>query len=332
MSKNLFSPIQIGALQLTNRIFMAPLTRARAGPSHVPNDLMKEYYTQRASAGLIITECSMIAPDTSAYIGEPGVYTEEQLKAWKDITDAVHAKGAKIAMQIWHAGRTAHPDNNGGAENVGPSAIAVEGDAHTLQGKKPYAVPRELTVNEIATIVEQFATAAKNAIQVAGLDGVELHGANGYLIDSFLRSSSNTRTDAYGGSIENRTRFLSEVLQAVTDAVGSDKLQLDEGRRPIALSEHVAKISQRFHLAYVHVVRGDMFQIQEGNLLPVFRQHFHNTLIGNLGYTKDEATAAIEAGQVDAVAFGSLFIANPDLPKRFELNADLNTPDPSTFY
>ncbi|CAK4707535.1 unnamed protein product, partial [Aphanomyces euteiches] len=243
-------------------------------------------------------------------------------------------------MQIWHAGRTAHPDNNGGAENVGPSAIVVEGETHTLQGKKPYAVPRELTVNEIATIVEQFATAAKNAIQVAGFDGVELHGANGYLIDSFLRSSSNTRTDAYGGSIENRTRFLSEVLQAVTDAVGSDKVGIRysllnsfnsmKDDDPIALSEHVAKISQRFHLAYVHVVRGDMFQIQEGNLLPVFRQHFHNTLIGNLGYTKDEATAAIEAGQVDAVAFGSLFIANPDLPKRFELNADLNTPDPST--
>ncbi|KAH9118869.1 hypothetical protein AeMF1_008191 [Aphanomyces euteiches] len=342
MAANLFSPTKIGSVQLANRIIMAPLTRTRAGPSHVPNDLMKEYYAQRASAGLIITECSMIAPNTSAFVGEPGVYTDEQLKAWKGITDAVHDKGGKIFAQIWHAGRAAHPDNNGGVESVSSSAIAIEGETHTLLGKMAYAVPRALTVDEIKTIVQQFATAAKNSIEVAGFDGIEIHGANGYLIDQFLRSSANTRTDNYGGSLENRSRFLTEVLEAVTAAVGADKVGIRfsplnsynsmKDEDPIALSEHVAKIAQRFNLAYVHILRSDLLKAQEGDIEPIFRKHFHNTFISNAGYTKDEANAAIESGLVDAVAFGVPFIANPDLVERFKLNAGLNTPDPSTFY
>ncbi|CAK4637195.1 unnamed protein product [Aphanomyces euteiches] len=321
---------------------MAPVGRGRASSSHVPTDLMKEYYTQRASAGLIITESLLIAPNTSVAVGQPGVFTRDQLYAWKAITDAVHDKGGKMFAQLWHPGRTAHPDNNNGAECVGPSAIAVDGEAHTSNRKKAYPVPRELTATEIQAIVELFATAATNAIQVAGFDGVEVHAANGYLIDQFLRSSANSRTDGYGGSLENRGRFLTEVLEAVTDAVGSRRVGIRfsplnsfhsmNDTDPLALSEHTAKISQRFNLAYVHVVRRDFMGVQEGDILPIFREHFQNTLISNLRYTKDEANLAIGDGEIDAVAFGVQFIANPDLPQRFAQNAPLNVADPSTFY
>ncbi|KAG9399224.1 hypothetical protein AC1031_012183 [Aphanomyces cochlioides] len=338
MPANLFTPYQVGSMHLANRIFMVPLTRTRAGPTHIPNTLMKEYYVQRASAGLVISECCMIAPDTSAFAGEPGIYTREQLLAWKDITDA----GAKSFAQIWHAGRAAHPANNNGAESVAPSAIAIDGEAHTLEGKTVYTMPRSLTKPEIATIVQQFAEAAKNSVQVAGFDGVEIHGANGYLIDQFLRSSANARTDEYGGSLENRTRFLTEVLGAVTSVVPSDRVGIRfsplnshgsmKDEDPIALSEHVAKIAQRFNLAYVHILRADPFQVNQGDIEPIFRKHFHNTLVSNLRYTKEEASAAIEDGKVDAVAFGVPFIANPDLPQRFKLNAALNPADPTTFY
>ncbi|KAH9103870.1 hypothetical protein LEN26_015174 [Aphanomyces euteiches] len=294
MAPNLFTPIQIGSVQLKNRILMAPLTRVRAGPSHVPNDLMKEYYAQRASAGLI----SMIAPNTSAFVGEPGVYSQLQLLKWKEITDAVHAKGGKIFMQIWHAGRAAHPDNNGGAPNVAPSAIAIDGEIRTLQSKKPHAVTHTLTVDEIKTIVQQYATAAKNCVQ---------------------------RTDQYGGSLENRSRFLAEVVEAVIAAIGADKLG-------IRVSPVNTKLAQRFSLAFVHILRYDILKIQEADIEPVFRKHFHNTLISNVEYSKDEANAAIEAGKLDAVAFGVPFIANPDLVERFVQNAPLNPADPSTFY
>ncbi|CAK4612175.1 unnamed protein product [Aphanomyces euteiches] len=305
MAPNLFTPIQIGSVQLKNRILMAPLTRVRAGPSHVPNDLMKEYYAQRASAGLI----SMIAPNTSAFVGEPGVYSQLQLLKWKEITDAVHAKGGKIFMQIWHAGRAAHPDNNGGAPNVAPSAIAIDGEIRTLQSKKPHAVTHTLTVDEIKTIVQQYATAAKNCVQVAGFDGIEIHA----------------RTDQYGGSLENRSRFLAEVVEAVIAAIGADKLG-------IRVSPVNTKLAQRFSLAFVHILRYDILKIQEADIEPVFRKHFHNTLISNVEYSKDEANAAIEAGKLDAVAFGVPFIANPDLVERFVQNAPLNPADPSTFY
>ncbi|CAK4073237.1 unnamed protein product [Aphanomyces euteiches] len=341
-TRNLFTPIQVGANLFANRIFLAPLTRARAGPTHVPNDLMKEYYTQRASGGLLITECTMIAPGTSAFYGEPGLYTREQLLKWKEITDAVHAKGGKIFAQIWHAGRAAHPDLNDGAEIVAPSAIAVEGTIHTPNGKVPNVQPRQLGVEELPANVQTFAMAAKNSIELGGFDGVEVHAANGYLIDQFLRDGSNKRTDEYGGSLENRTRFLSEVLEAVTAAVGADRVGIRFSplnsynsmvdSDPAALSEAVAKVAQKHNLAYFHVMRADFDQVQTGDVVPICREHFNNTLIVNMGYTKDEANAGIANGLFDAVAFGTSFLANPDLPARFEKGAELNAPDPSTFY
>ncbi|CAK4626278.1 unnamed protein product [Aphanomyces euteiches] len=240
-----------------------------------------------------------------------------------------------IFSQLW---RSAHPDNNNGVDVVALSPIATDGETYTLQGKKPFTVPHELTVNEIATIVDQFATAAKNAIQVAGFDGVEIHGANSYLIEQFLFAGPNTRTDQYGGSLENRSRFLTELLQAVTNAIGSDKVGIrfsplntynsmhDPDR--LALSEHVAKIAQTFNLAYVHIIRRDLLGNAQGDIVPIFRKHFHHTLISNAGFTKDEANEAIASDLVDAVAFGTLFIANPDLPERFAKNAPLATADP----
>ncbi|KAF0738631.1 hypothetical protein Ae201684_005559 [Aphanomyces euteiches] len=319
MAPNLFSPIKVGSVELKNRILMAPLTRVRAGLSHTPNELMKEYYAQRASAGLIIAECSMIAPNTSAFVTEPGLDNEEQLAAWKEVTDAVHAKGGKIFMQIWHAGRAAHPENNNGEDNVAPSAIGIDG--HCLED----------------TIVHQFGSVAKNCVDVAGFDGVEIHGANGYLVEQFLRSKTNVRMDDYGGSPEKRTRFLTEVLQAVTDAIGADRTgirfsPLSNEEDPLGHSGRVAKIAQELNLAYVHILRRDWTNSQTVDIEPVFREHFHNTLISNFGYTKDEANANIEAGKIDAVAFGVPFIANPDLPERFAQNAELNKPDQSTFY
>ncbi|CAK4779641.1 unnamed protein product [Aphanomyces euteiches] len=309
-TRNLFTPIQVGANLFANRIFLAPLTRARAGPTHVPNDLMKEYYTQRASGGLLITECTMIAPGTT-------------MLKWKEITDAVHAKGGKIFAQIWHAGRAAHPDLNDGAEIVAPSAIAVEGTIHTPNGKVPNVQPRQLGVEELPANVQTFAMAAKNSIELGGFDGVE-------------------RTDEYGGSLENRTRFLSEVLEAVTAAVGADRVGIRFSplnsynsmvdSDPAALSEAVAKVAQKHNLAYFHVMRADFDQVQTGDVVPICREHFNNTLIVNMGYTKDEANAGIANGLFDAVAFGTSFLANPDLPARFEKGAELNAPDPSTFY
>ncbi|KAH9105237.1 hypothetical protein AeMF1_018872 [Aphanomyces euteiches] len=330
MSANLFKSIQVGSLQLANRVFLPPFTRCRADINHVPNDLMKEYYTQRASAGLLIAESSLIAAKTKAVDGQPGAFTQEQLLGWKNITHAVHAKGGKIFLQLWHPGRFAHPDNNDGQESVAPSPIAIEGETHTPHGMKKHAVPRELTVDEIKELVQLYATVAANSIQVAGFDGVEIHGANACLIDQFLRSSSNIRTDAYGGSVENRTRFLSEVLQAVTDAIGADKVGLRvsplnslmsmKDEDPIRLSEHVAKVAQRFNLAYVHVIRRDHLGLQTGDVLTPIRKHFHNALIANMG------------GEVDAVSFGALFMANPDLPERFAKDAELNPLDLATIY
>ncbi|KAH9116655.1 hypothetical protein AeMF1_009443 [Aphanomyces euteiches] len=308
-TRNLFTPIQVGANLFANRIFLAPLTRARAGPTHVPNDLMKEYYTQRASGGLLITECTMIAPGTT-------------MLKWKEITDAVHAKGGKIFAQIWHAGRAAHPDLNDGAEIVAPSAIAVEGTIHTPNGKVPNVQPRQLGVEELPANVQTFAMAAKNSIELGGFDGVEVHAANGYLIDQ----STSART----------------MLEAVTAAVGADRVGIRFSplnsynsmvdSDPAALSEAVAKVAQKHNLAYFHVMRADFDQVQTGDVVPICREHFNNTLIVNMGYTKDEANAGIANGLFDAVAFGTSFLANPDLPARFEKGAELNAPDPSTFY
>ena len=337
----LFAPLKAGALTLTNRILMAPLTRARADLAHMPNDLMAQYYAQRASAGLIVTECTMIAPDTSAFITEPGIYSPEQVLAWKKITDAVHAKGGKIVMQIWHAGRAAHPLLNHGAENVAPSAIAVSGEIQTPNGKVAHSVPRALTTAEISALVDTFAEAAKHAV-AAGFDGVEVHGANGYLIDQFLRDGANQRTDAYGGSMENRARFLFDVLTAVSAAIGSDRVGLRlsplnsfnsmTDSNPIELTAFLAKRLNDFNLAYVHLMRADFLQQQTGDVMRVARAHYKGVLIGNMGYSSDEAEAAILDNKLDAVAFGTSFLANPDLPARIQAKAALNEPDQATFY
>ena len=337
----LFDPLKLGALTLPNRILLAPLTRTRAGLTHQPNDLMAEYYAQRASGGLLITECTMVAPGTSAFAAEPGIYSAEQIAGWKKVTDAVHAQGGRIFMQIWHAGRAAHPAMNQGAENVSSSAIAIEGDVHTPEGKLPNAQPRELTLEEIPAIVAAYAQGAKNAIE-AGFDGVEVHGANGYLIDQFLRDGANQRTDAYGGSLENRARFLFEVLTAVTAAIGADRVGLRLSplnsynsmidSDPIALIGFLAERLNAFKLAYLHVMRSDFFQAQKGDVMTVARAGYHGVLIGNMGYTPAEAEQAIADGKLDAVAFGTAFLANPDLPERIRTGAELNAANPATFY
>ncbi len=337
----LFSPLQIGALTLPNRFILAPLTRTRAGMEHLPNDLMAEYYAQRATGGLLITECTMVTLGTSAFVAEPGVYSAEQMEGWKKTTAAVHAKGGRIFMQIWHAGRAAHPDINGGKASVSSSAIAIDGDIHTPNGKVPNAVPQALSTDEIAAIVADFVQGAKNAI-AAGFDGVEVHGANGYLIDQFLRDGANKRTDAYGGSLENRARFLFEVLTAVTAAIGADRVGLRLSplnsynsmvdSDPVGLIAFLADKLNAFNLAYLHVMRADFFGVQKADVMPVAREKYKGVLIGNMGYSPEEAESAITEGKLDAVAFGTAFLANPDLPARVQAKAALNAPDATTFY
>jgi len=337
----LFDPLKIGALTLPNRILLAPLTRTRADAGHLPNALMAEYYGQRASGGLLITECTMVAPGTSAFINEPGIYSSEQIAAWKQVTDAVHAKGGRIFMQIWHGGRAAHPAMNDGVPNVSSGAIAIEGEVYTPTGKAAHAVPRALSAEEIPAIVAAFAQGAKKAM-AAGFDGVEVHGANGYLIDQFLRDGCNQRTDGYGGAVENRARLLFEVLTAVTAAVGAERVGLRlsplnsynsmKDSDPMGLTAYLCDQLNRFKLAYLHMMRADFFGLQKGDVMTVAREKYHGVLIGNMGYSADEADAAISAGKLDAVAFGTAFLANPDLPARIKTKAALNAPDASTFY
>ena len=337
----LFEPLRAGAFTLNNRMLMAPLTRARADVGHMPNALMAEYYGQRASAGLVITECTMIAENTSAFVNEPGIYNAAQIEAWKATTQAVHAKGGKVFMQIWHAGRAAHPAMNGGEAVVSSSAIGLTGEALTPEGQLPNAVPHALTETEISAIVQSFAQAAKNAV-AAGFDGVEVHGANGYLIDQFLRDGANQRSDAYGGTMDKRSRFLFEVLTAVCTAIGSDRVGLRlsplnsyndmKDSDPQAWTAFLAEHLNRFNLAYLHVMRADFFGVQMADVMPVARAHYKGVLVGNMGYSSEEAESAIQAGLLDAVAFGTAFVANPDLPARVKAGAPLNVPDASTFY
>jgi N-ethylmaleimide reductase len=338
----LFSPLKLGALTLPNRILMAPLTRCRAEDDHVPGALMAQYYAQRASAGLIIAEATMAMEGNSAFWREPGVHSRAQVDGWKRVTDAVHAKGGLIALQIWHGGRACHPLLNDGATPVAPSAIAITGDeVHTPQGKQPYVTPRELRDDEIPGIVEGFAKAARNA-KAAGFDMVEIHGANGYLLDEFLRDGANKRGGPYGGPIQNRARLMFEVIGAVVDVWGADRVGLRISplnsynsmidSDPVGLTTWLADALNKFGLAYLHLMRGDFFQQQTGDVMTPARAGFKGALIGNMGYDADEADAAIRAHKLDAVAFGGAFLANPDLPARIKAGAPLNAPDPATFY
>lgn len=339
---NLFSELQLGAVSAPNRIFFAPLTRCRASEDHVPNALMAEHYAQRASAGLLIAEATMAMEGNSAFWMEPGIYSAAQVDGWKLVTDAVHAAGGRIFLQIWHGGRACHPLLNGGVQPVAPSAIAITGDeVRTPEGKKPYVVPRELRDDELPGIVEGFRKAAQNA-KAAGFDGVEVHGANGYLLDEFLRDGSNKRTGPYGGSLQNRARLMFEVIEAVSQVWGSDRVgvrlsplnsyndMIDSD--PVGLISFMAQQLNDFNLAYLHVMRGDFQQKQHGDVMTPARKAYRGVLIGNMGYGAEEANQAIESGLLDAVAFGTSFLANPDLPARFKVGAPLNAPNVATFY
>lgn len=343
MAHDLFSPTKVGSIGLQNRIVMAPLTRNRAGEGNVPREMNVKYYEQRASAGLIITEATPISDMAHGYPATPGIHTEEQVTGWKKVVDAVHAKGGKIVLQLWHVGRISHPSllpNN--VLPVAPSAIKPAGQAFTYQGLQDFVTPRALTLEEIPTVIEEYAVATQNALE-AGFDGVEIHAANGYLLDQFLRDGTNKRDDIYGGSIENRTRLLLEVTEKVASIAGADKVGVRisplnpfndiADSNPQALFNYVAEALSPFGLAYLHVVEGGM---GDGEV-PAFdfvelRNHFDGAYMANLGYTKEKANAAIAAGNVDLVAFGVPFLANPDLVERFEKDAPLNDPDQKTFY
>jgi len=338
----LLSPLTAGAFQLKNRVLMAPLTRCRADADHNPTPLMAEYYAQRASAGLIIAEATMVMEGNSSFWMEPGIYSDAQVQGWKAVTDAVHAKGGQIVLQLWHGGRACHPLLNGGTQPVAPSALPITGDeVHTPEGKKPYVTPRELRDDEIPSIVAGFKKAAENA-KAAGFDGVEVHGANGYLLDEFLRDGANKRSGPYGGPIENRARLMLEVLDAAISVWGADRVGLRISplnsynsmidSDPVGVSTYIAQQCSTRGIAYLHMMRADFFQAQQGDVMTPARQHFKGVLIGNMGYTADEAEQAISEGKLDAVAFGVPFLANPDLPARIAAKAPLNAPNAARFY
>jgi N-ethylmaleimide reductase len=340
---SLFSPVSLGSLHLPNRIVMAPLTRCRADADHVPTDIMADYYAQRASAGLIVAEATMAIEGNSAFGGrEPGIYSVAQVVAWKKVTDAVHAKGGQIVLQIWHGGRACHSLLNDGLQPVAPSPLRITNDeTHTPQGKKPYESPRELRDDELPGIVAGFRSAAQNA-HAAGFDGVEVHGANGYLLDEFLRDGSNQRTGRYGGSIENRARLLLEVVDAVMGVWGACRVGVRisplnsyndmKDSDPVALTSYVAAELDRRGIAYLHVMRGDFFGVQKGDVVTPARAAFKGALIGNMGYAPAEAAQAVADGTLAAVAFGHHYVSNPDLVARVQAGVALVEPDARTFY
>lgn len=344
MKNDLFSPVKLGAISLKNRMVMAPLTRNRAGEGGVPQALNVTYYAQRASAGLIVTEATPISPMAHGYPALPGIYTEAQVAGWQQVTDAVHAKGGKIVIQLWHVGRISHPSLlPNSALPVAPSAIKPAGQAFTYQGLQDYVTPRALEASELPAIVADYVHATKLAL-AAGFDGVEVHAANGYLIDQFLRDGTNKRTDNYGGSFENRARLLMEVTQAVIDVAGADKVGVRlspvnpfndmHDSNPQALFNYVASALSPLNLAYLHVVEGGIHG--GGEAAPfdfdALRKLYKGAYMANLAYDKARGNAAVASGHADAIAYGVPFIANPDLVERFKADAPLNAPDAPTFY
>lgn len=341
----LLNPYDLNGLKLKNRAVMAPLTRARA-TGNIPNDIMVEYYSQRAQAGLIISEGTAPSPNGLGYARIPGIYSDEQIEGWKKVTEAVHKKGGKIFLQMMHTGRVSHKDNmEEGAEILAPSAIVLEGEMYTDQhGPKPYPVPKEMTKEDIMQAQEEFIQAALNAIK-AGFDGVEIHSANGYLADQFLNTATNKRKDEYGGSKENRSRFTLEVVEKVTDAIGSEKVGLRLSPYSafngteifngiddqfLYLTEQLNK----FKLAYLHLVDNSSLGSPDvsKSIFSQIREKYEGTLIRNGGYSKEVAEKSISDNKTDLVSFGRLFIANPDLISRFENDLALNEPDNNTFY
>lgn len=347
ISTNLLSPFHLGDLTLQNRVVMAPMTRARSGKERIPNTLMAEYYAQRASVGLIITEGTFISEQAIGWANSPGIYTDEQTEAWKQVVDAVHAKQRPIFLQLWHCGRASHSSfRDNGQLPVAPSAIKLNGEyIHTPLGKQPYETPRSLETDEIPAVVEEYRRAAERA-KDAGFDGVEIHGANGYLIDEFLQSKTNHRTDKYGGSLENRYRFLKEIVEAIitvwpTNRIGV-RLSPNGVYNDIGSPDFretfldVAKQLNAYNLSYLHLLDGLAFgfhALGEPMTLAEFRQVFTGPLIGNCGYTQETAEAAIKDGNADLIAFGRPLISNPDLVERFANGWSLNSaPDPGIWY
>jgi len=342
--KMLLKPTYLGPYTLTNHIVMAPLTRCRAGAGNVPQAMNADYYAGRASAGLIITEATQVSPQGVGYPMTPGIHTPEQVEGWKKVTKAVHDNDGRIFLQLWHVGRISHSSlQEDGGLPVSASAIRPRGNATTAAGPKPFETPRALKTNEIPGIIGQFRRAAENAL-MAGFDGVEIHAANGYLLDQFLRDNTNFRTDGYGGSRKNRMRLLSEVTEAVTNIWGGDRVGVRlspvntfndiSDTDPEATFSFVAWELNRFNLAYLHVVEHDMAGGKEnaGFDLRAIRDNFAGPYIANGGYDQTRAEAALASGAADLVSFGVPFIANPDLAERFAAGAPLNDADRDTFY
>lgn len=337
----LYTPVTVGSLKLPHRVVMAPMTRNRAAEGQVPTPLMADYYAQRASAALIITEATQFSLQGYGYPNTPGIHTDAQVEGWRRVTDAVHARGGHIYLQLWHVGRISHPVMQpGGALPVGPSAIAAEGTLYTSEGPKAFVTPRALELDELPGIVRGFAEGARRARE-AGFDGVEVHGANGYLLDQFLRDGSNHRTDAYGGSVENRARLLLEATEAVAGEIGADRTAVRlsptnpfnsmKDSDPVKTFGYAAGALDTLGLAYLHVM-APVNDAETPRLLPLLRERFRGPLMVNGGHSLQSANAVLKDRLADLVSFGVPFLANPDLPERLLKGAPLNAPDQATFY
>lgn len=346
MTATLFDPIQLGAISAKNRVIMSPLTRGRSTTGHVPmSDLKAEYYSQRASAGLIIAEATGISQEGLGWPSAPGVWNDTQVAAWQPVTEAVHEAGGQIILQLWHMGRLVHPDFLGGAQPVSASATTAPGDAHTAEGKKPYTEARALETSEIPRIIEDYVNAAKNAI-AAGFDGIQIHAANGYLIDQFLRDKANFRTDQYGGSIENRIRLLREVTQAVVNAIGADRTSVRlspngetqgvDDSNPIPLFTAAAAALQNIGIAFLELrevkSHGNFGRTDVPRVSPQIREVFKGPLVLNQEYTKELADADLTSGLAEAISFGRAYISNPDLVERLRVGAKLTPDNYKTWY
>ena len=333
----LFDPIQVGSLRLPNRIIMAPLTRSRAGAQRIPNALMAEYYAQRATAGMIISEATSVTPMGVGYADTPGIWSPEQVEGWKLVTQSVHKAGGRILLQLWHVGRISDPMFLDGGLPVAPSAIPAAGHVSLVRPLKSFVTPRALELEEIPGLIEAYRKGAENA-QIAGFDGVEIHGANGYLLDQFLQDKSNHRTDLYGGPVKNRARLLLDIIDAVIPVWGAGHVGVHLAPRgdmyvmgdsnPAALFEYVARELGSRRIAFICARES----LGANRLGPALKKAFGGVFIANEKFEQETAEQVLAAREADAVAFGILFIANPDLPRRFALNAPLNEPDPSTFY
>lgn len=339
--QSLFDGIKVGEVELKNRIIMAPLTRCRCDPGYVPSEIMIEYYRQRASAGMIIAEATAVGPLGIGYPNSPGIWSDEQIKAWKKITDAVHQEGGKIFLQVWHVGRISDPIYLDGALPVAPSAVRPDGHVSLLRPKRKFVTPRPLTVAEIEAIVETFRQGAKNAL-TAGFDGVEIHGANGYLLNQFLNTGTNTRTDHYGGTLENRARLMLEVVDAVVSVCGAgrvglhispqdDEHDLLQNDDEVAFADYAYLMKEVGKRKIAFVCARESIH-HEKRMGPQLKAIFGGTYIANEGYTQQNAEHALAINEADAVAFGRLFIGNPDLPKRFASGSPLNDVDADRYY